>query len=39
MAGIVGGGVEKVRRAFLPETDVQQQLTAVINDLKTVLRH
>jgi len=38
MAGIVGRGIENVRQAFLPETDVQQQLTAVINDLKGVTR-
>lgn len=35
---IVEDGVESVRQAFLPETDVQQQLTAVINDLKSVTR-
>jgi CheY-like chemotaxis protein len=38
MAGIVERGIENVRRSFLPETDVQQQLTAVINDLKSVLK-
>lgn len=38
MAGIVSGGVDRVRDALLPETDVQQQLTAVINDLKSVTR-
>lgn len=37
MADIVERTVSNVRHAFLPETDVQQQLTAVINDLKSVL--
>jgi len=35
---IVEDGIESVRQAFIPETDVQQQLTAVINDLKSVTR-
>lgn len=36
MAGIVGAGLERVRQALLAETDVQRQLTAVIDELKTV---
>jgi DNA-binding response OmpR family regulator len=39
MAGIVASGIERVKGVFLPETDLQQQLTAVINDLRTVLKH
>lgn len=35
MATIVAQGIENVRQVFLPESDVQQQLTAVINDLKS----
>jgi len=35
---IVEDGIESVRQAFLPEADVQQQLTSVINDLKSVTR-
>jgi hypothetical protein len=35
MAAIVERGIESVRQVFLPESDVQQQLTAVINDLKS----
>ncbi|HLA34812.1 MAG TPA: response regulator [Rhodocyclaceae bacterium] len=38
MARIVECGIENVRRAFLPETDVQQQLTAIVNELKSVVR-
>ncbi len=39
MANIVDAGIDRVRAAFLPETDIQQRLSAVISDLKTVTRH
>ena len=38
MANIVSNGIDSVRAAFLPETDVQLQLTNVINELKTVMK-
>lgn len=39
ISGIIRDGIEKIRQAILPETDLQQQLTSVITELKTVTRH
>ena len=39
ISGIIQNSIEKVRQAILPETDLQQQLTSVINELKSVARH
>jgi hypothetical protein len=36
MATIVAAGIENLRQSLMAETDVQQQLSAVIAELKSV---